>query len=215
MPQYRLFFRGDNRGKSDIFQNGFEARDLSTPMPVQYESDEIYSDVNTDTGVCVTFDMEAVPIFPRNQVVNISIYMVGVDIGGNDALQAHSNQITSHAKQFWSINGQPPVNPNPEPPPIYWYAREFAVKRILPQQVVGVINIERHFEDGAPKHFKILSYEYNTLCTAAVPYRNIIDNYLIHMMGKGLIAISQIQDGFYSKSLNRHLTEAELGERFC
>jgi hypothetical protein len=222
---------------SGIFQKGFESADYHnpgptpdkpgrTPKPKQYyslvvEKDgpekkhgspteegrqyKIYGDVNTATAVCMSSDIAAAAIFPQRNPVKIWIYAVLIDMLHKETVNAHSRQVASHCQYFQD-------NPDrKEPPPMYWYARELAVKKVTNRCVLGAVEVSRTFPNGGGDavSFQVLQFFINPLCSADFNYIRLLVRYLKKLKSRGVIPTATIVDGFISTSKGRKLTDDE------
>jgi|GEM_PF-5983597 len=188
MPQYKLMFRGDQRGHKSPdspFKQGFLARKLKGPG-VQFKAGEIYLDFDSATAVCVTAEIASAVIFPQNSDALTWIYAMGVDITDPGTLNGHARRVVSH------------LNAKEKSPPIFWYAREWAVKTVPKEQVAPAILVNRTFPKGGgdPENFTIVEYARNPECPLPEKYMTLLVDYVEQLNSSGVNAVKISIDGF-------------------
>lgn len=225
---YKIVFHGTERLPSNVFKEGFSAKDLrtdpttATKLPMQINPMEGF---DRPTAVCITPDFAAAGNFPEESSLSDTyIYCCRIDVNGN-LVNAHNSQVLNHP-----VGG----------PPMLWHMREMAVKKISNSDVLAGFQIKRtmvtsgNFK-GSVKSFKVVKIERNPSCAL---FKNIKGNERITLNSEaekkfgpsisqdpvrwalwaleGMVgtdvSVPNCTDGFVSKSRGRKLTEDEFFE---
>ena len=159
----KIYFRGDSRPPSDIFQNGFEKR---YPMcPIQYRDFQAGAgDINESTAVCFSTRLEVAALFPLN---NQPRYIYAFYLDDSLVTDTHRLQIQDAERHMARLTGAARTFDTMFD--IGWviFANERAADRVPNSMIWGAVHctIASRRSDGFRVTFACSRIARNFLCT--------------------------------------------------
>ena len=168
VPMRRICFRGDFRGPDEIFAKGFKSWKMGAQIRYRdYKVKEAINkkvhpamepllgmtkvgDIDPETAVCVTTDMDVASIFPipEKKFLNeyIWIYCVFVESGAPTS----TRQAMDAVQALQDLKTKPPANANDTKTRIgkilyCLHGKEMATKQIKPEHVLAAFKIKRRW----------------------------------------------------------------------